>query len=83
MCVGEGESVCAHIYVYIYIYIYIHKKKRVRVCERKKIRERVLCMTVSTENATPPKSIESRNSDFSISRVTRSNRDFGSISMYT
>ena len=40
-------------------------------------------MTVSTENATTPKSIKSRNSVFSISRGTSSNRDFGSLSMYT
>jgi len=38
-----------------------------------------VCMAVSTENATHPKSTTSRNSDFSISRGTNSNWDFGLI----
>jgi len=36
-------------------------------------------MTVSTEIATPPKSTNSRNNNFSVSRGTNSNWDFGLI----
>jgi len=41
------------------------------------------CMTVSTEVATPPTSTKSRNSDFSVSRGTNSQWDFGLIWIFT
>ena len=40
-------------------------------------------ITVSTENATSPKSTASRNSDFWVSRGTHSHRDFGLILNWT
>jgi len=40
---------------------------------------RISSRTVSTENATSPKSTRSRNSNSSVSCATNSNSDFGSI----
>ena len=49
------------IYIYVYTYIWIYV---------------YLDMTVSTENSTSPKSIKSRNSDFSVSPGANLNWDF-------
>jgi len=40
-------------------------------------------MIVATENATHPRSTKSRDSDFSVSRGTNSNSNFGLFRMFT
>jgi len=71
-----------HTYIYIYdIYSYdayacIYMHMRYHIYAQRDI---LIYMTVSTENATSPKSTRSSNSDSSVSYSTTSNWDFGLV----
>jgi len=64
-----------HIWLYIYLDMYVYLYARWCISGYTCIS----CMTVSTENATPPRSTKSRSSDSSVSGGTNSNWDFGLI----